>query len=263
MTLPYRLPSKTQIPPGCEAHYLEKDGAFVLDVAGAVETQRLDEARADNFALKQQVQSLETQFQGIDPAQARALLQKAQELEDAQLVKAGEVEKLITKRLQAARADFESKLQTAAAERDTLNAQLSEIRINQKVIETATRRGLRPTAIPDLLSRAHSVFRLAHGQPAAFEADGQTPRRGQDGQPLTLDEWTEKLAAEAPHLFDKSAGGGSLGGTPDDRPTAPARSKPAEAARNPFRKQTWNLTEQMRLRRSDPGQAEALAQAAR
>jgi predicted nuclease with TOPRIM domain len=175
MPLLYRVKSRAELPAGFESHYIERDGAFVLDVSGVVEKDKLDEFRSNNKTLNEQLRELTSRFEGIDPAKARELLAKAQELEDAQLVKAGDVEKLIENRLKKLKADLEGKLQAATAERDTLSRELSEIRIDQQVIEAASKQRLRPTAIPDLVSRTRSVFRLVDGQPKALKPMG-SPR---------------------------------------------------------------------------------------
>ena len=44
----------------------------------------------------------------------------------------------------------------------------------------ATKKGLRPSAIPDITARARNVFKLADGAPRTYEADGQTVRLGKD-----------------------------------------------------------------------------------
>ena len=143
-----------------------------------------------------------------------------------------------------------------ASERDSLNARLTAIQIDQGVITAATKKGLRPTAIPDITARARSVFKLVDGAPRAYEADGQTVRVGKDGiTPMTLDEWVDQQVAEAPHLFESNAGGGAAGngsgGAGNNR-----------SVKNPFRKETWNLTEQMKLLKSDPQLAARLKAAA-
>jgi len=72
---------------------------------------------------------------------------------------------------------------------------------------------------------------------------------------MTLDEWVEQQVADAPHLFESNAGGGAAsngsGGAGGNR-----------SVRNPFRKETWNLTEQMKLERTDPTLAARLRAAA-
>jgi hypothetical protein len=73
---------------------------------------------------------------------------------------------------------------------------------------------------------------------------------GKDGvSPLTLAEWVDALVSDAPHLFEANAGGGAAG----------SGSRGAErGVVNPFRKETWNLTEQVKLLKTDPGLAARL-----
>ena len=112
-----------------------------------------------------------------------------------------------------------------------------------------TRKGLRPTAIPDITARARTVFKLVDGAPRAYEADGQTVRVGKDGiTPMTLDEWVDQQVADAPHLFESNAGGGAAG----DASGGGASARANRSVKNPFRKETWNLTEQMKLQKTDP-----------
>ena len=60
--------------------------------------------------------------------------------------------------------------------------------------------------------------------------------------------------AEAPHLFESNAGSGAAG---NGSGGAGQRS-----VRNPFRKETWNVTEQMKLTKTDPALAARLQAAA-
>jgi len=78
---------------------------------------------------------------------------------------------------------------------------------------------------------------------------------GKDGiTPMTLDEWVEQQVADAPHLFESNAGGGAAsngsGGVGN------------KSVKNPFRKESWNLTEQMKLEKTDPALAARLEAAA-
>jgi hypothetical protein len=144
-----------------------------------------------------------------------------------------------------------------SGERDALNARFTAIQIDQAVVGEATKRGLRPTALPDITARARQTFRLVNGVPQAFEADGQSVRAGRDGYtPMTLAEWVEGLVADAPHLFESNAGGGAAGNG------GGAAAGSQRSVKNPFRKETWNLTEQMKLQKSDPGLAARLKAAA-
>jgi hypothetical protein len=255
MALKFRLKSKEEIPAGLESHYVERDGVWILDAEGVVEKAKLDEFRTTNVAVLKERDDLKKRFEGIDPDEFRRLVEEKRRLEEAQQVKAGEVDKVVEARLKAVRADWEKQFNAVTAERDTLNARLTTIQIDQAVVTEATKRGLRPTAIPDITSRARVTFRLVNGVPQALEADGQTVRMGKDGvTPMTLAEWIDAQVSDAPHLFESNAGGGATGNG--------SGGVGNRFVRNPFRKETWNLTEQMKLQKSDPQMAQRLKAAA-
>ena len=256
MALKFKIKSKDEVPAEVQALYVERDGALVLDVDGAVDKSKLDEFRTNNITLSNELAEQKKRFEGIDPDEVRRLADEKRRLEEAQQLKAGETEKVVEARVKAARGELEKQLAAAASERDALNSRLVSIQIDQGVVAAATKRGLRATAMPDITARARNVFRLVNGVPTAFEADGQTVRVGKDGSAaMTLDEWVEQQVADAPHLFESNAGGGAAsngsGGAGGNR-----------SVRNPFRKETWNLTEQMKLERTDPTLAARLRAAA-
>jgi len=82
-------------------------------------------------------------------------------------------------------------------------------------------------------------------------------RYGRDGvTPMTLEEWVDAQTSDAPHLFESNAGGGaaSNGGG--------AAAGSNRSVKNPFRRETWNVTEQMAMQRTDPQLAARLKAAA-
>ncbi|WCJ60305.1 hypothetical protein NXS98_04010 [Fontisphaera persica] len=265
MALKFKLKSKDEVPAELVNLYVERDGAWHLDVEGAVDKAKLEEFRATNVALMKERDELKQRFEGIDPEEVRKLADEKRKLEEAQALRAattaGEVEKLIEARVRAVRGELDKKLAGVTGERDALNARLTAIQIDQAVVTEATKRGLRASAIPDITSRARNTFRLVNGVPQALEADGQTARVGKDGlTPLSLAEWIDMQVSEAPHLFESNAGGGGGGATsPYGTGSGGAGNR---FVRNPFRKESWNLTEQMRLQKSDPGLAARLKAAA-
>jgi len=247
MALKKKYDSLKEIPAEDVRLYVERDGAWHVDVDLKEEKARLDEMRNNNIALSKRVAEYEKRFEGIDPDEVRKLAEEKQRLEEAQQLKGGEVEKVYENRIKVMRADMEKQLSGKTEELSAANAQLTRIQIDQGVTNTASKRGLRLTAIPDITARARSVFRLEKGVPTAFESDGQTVRVGKDGMtPMTLDEWVEQQVADAPHLFESNAGGGAAsngsGGVGGNN----------RSVKNPFRKETWNLTEQMKLTKTDP-----------
>lgn len=252
MPLKFRVLKKEEVPAEAASLYVEREGAFVLDVEGAVEKARLDEFRNNNVALQKQLQELGQKFEGIDPERARALLEKQQELEDANLVKSGDVEKLVEKRLTVFKADLD-KERTRANE---LQAQLESFTLNTNLQAVGARSGVRATALPDLHARAARVFKMANGKIIAFDSEGQV-RHGKDGYtPLTLDEWVEDLRSEAPHLFETNSGGGAAGNG------SGGVGGMNHGLKNPWKQETWNLTLQSKLARENPMLAKQLRAAA-
>jgi len=247
MPLKFKYATKQEIPAEHQSFYVERDGSWTLDADGVVSQTKLDEFRQNNITLTNQLKK----FEGIDPDAVRQLAEDKRKLEEAQQLKAGEVDKVIEARLKAARADWDKTHGVVVAERDALTGRLTAIQIDQAVVSEATKRGLRPTAITDITSRARTTFKLVNGVPQAFEADGQTARMGKDGvSPMTLAEWVDALVSDAPHLFEANAGSGAAG--------SGSGGAGNRSVKNPFRKETWNLTEQMKLQKSDPALAARL-----
>jgi hypothetical protein len=231
--------------------YVERGNEWVLDAESDGSKAKLEEFRANNIALSNQLK----RFEGIDPDAVRQLADDKRKLEESAQIKAGEVDKVIEARLKAARAEWDKTHGVVVAERDTLTGRLTAIQIDQAVVTEATKRGLRPTAIPDITSRARTNFKLMNGVPQAFEADGQTARMGKDGtSPMTLAEWVDALVSDAPHLFEANAGSGAAGSGPGGVGN--------RSVKNPFRKESFNLTEQMKIQKSDPQLAARLKAAA-
>ena len=254
MALKYKFATKQEIPAEHQSLYVERDGAWILDAEGVVEKSKLDEFRTTNVNLIKERDDLAKRFEGIDPDAVRQLADEKRKLEEAAQLKAGEVDKVIEARLKAARAEWDKTHGVVVAERDALTGRLTAIQIDQAVVTEATKRGLRATAIPDITSRARTNFKLVNGVPQAFEGDGQTARMGKDGvSPMTLAEWVDALVSDAPHLFEANAGGGAVGSGSRGAGTGVA---------NPFRKESWNVTEQMKLQKNDPALAARLKAAA-
>ncbi|MGZ4971682.1 MAG: hypothetical protein ACXWDN_02895 [Limisphaerales bacterium] len=252
MALKFKFNSKSEVPAELAAYYVEHDGAWVLDADGAADKAKLDEFRSTNVTLLKQLDEQKKRFEGIDPDEFRKLADEKRQLELlAQGHKPEEIEKIVGDRVKGLKADWDKQLTTLTSERDSLNARLTAIQIDQGVVGAATKRGLRATALTDITARARNIFKLVNGVPTAFEADGQTVRIGKDGvQPMSLEEWVDTQVSEAPHLFESNAGGGAAG---NGSGGAGNRS-----VKNPYRKETWNLTEQMHLQKTDPNLAARL-----
>ena len=82
--LKFKVKSKDEIPAGLETHYVERDGAWVLDADGVAEKSKLDEFRSTNVALMKERDDLKKRFEGIDSEEVRRLGEEKQRLEEAQ-----------------------------------------------------------------------------------------------------------------------------------------------------------------------------------
>jgi hypothetical protein len=237
MALKYKYKTRDEIPAELQSLYVERDGAWTLEAEGVAEKSKLEEFRTNNIALTNQLK----RFEGIDPDAVRQLAEENKSLRTATLSE--DAKREMDAQLKTAKSAFEKQLAAVTGERDTLNGRLTAIQIDQAVVTESTKRGLRATALPDITARARQSFKLVNGVPQAFEADGQTARMGKDG-PMTLAEWVDALVSDAPHLFEANAGGGAAG--------SGSGGAGNRSVKNPFRKDSWNLTEQMKLQKSDP-----------
>src|SRR6516165_6807850 len=246
MPLKYKYANKQEIPAELQPFYVEREGAWLLDADGVVSQTKLDEFRQNNIALTNQLK----RFEGIDPDAVRQLADEKRKLEEAAQIKAGEVDKVVAARL---KAELDKVHAPVVAERDALHGRLTAIQIDQAVVNEATKRGLRPTAITDITSRARTTFKLVNGVPQAF--DGEKMCTGKDGvSPMTLAEWVDGLVGDAPHLFEANAGSGAAG--------SGGGAAMNRSVKNPFRKESFNLTEQMKIQKTDPALAARLKAAA-
>ena len=254
MALKQKYASKQEIPAEHQSLYVEHGNEWLLDTEP---DKRLEEFRATNVALLKANAEFKKRFEGIDPDAVRAMAEEQAKLKEEAQIKAGEVDKVIAARERAAVAAFQEKEHKPVVDKlAQREAQLTAIKIDQAAIGEATKRGILPSALPDLMARARMTFKLVGDVPQAFEADGLTPIMGKDGvTPKTLAEWVGDLVTSAPHFFPANAGGGAVG-------YGPGGAGNRSVSNNPWSEATRNVTEQMRLKKSDPALAARLQAAA-
>ena len=135
MSLKFRYESKEDVPAEHLPFYAEREGAFVLEVEGAVDPSsvaelrradkaKLDEFRQSNVALLKERDELRKRFEGIDPDEVQKLAEDKRKLEEEQQLKAGEFEKVLEKRLTAIKSDHDKTVESLTKERDGLHARI-------------------------------------------------------------------------------------------------------------------------------------------
>jgi len=154
-----------------------------------------------------------------DPEKAMEALKFITENEDAQLIRDGKVDELISKRTSTMRLDHDNALQEL-----TEKLALSEVNeadykqkyetklMNDAMRAEANKAGVRQEAITDILLRATSIFTLdSTGAPEARDVKGNLAK-DKDDNVVTPSTWMEELKATSPHYWPVSEGAGALGG---------------------------------------------------
>lgn len=240
-----------------------EDGRFYLDVTDVDSMPAIEGLRRKNRELldkerkvKQRLDALMESLGVSSPEEAEALREKMERSGqgggDAEKVREEYEAKLAQMRDQAKRetdqAREEADRERAAARNYFLDSEI-------------TRAIIAAQGTPELLGhvvRAHldverdddGRFRLR-----VLGPDGQPRIKNSSGDPFGLDDLVEELKADPKYgrAFDapNRTGGG-----------APHNSRTASVGVNPFKKESRNLTEQMRLMREQPETARRLAQEA-
>ena len=242
MTLKNKYASAGDIPAELKPFYVEREGAFHLD---AERDGKIDELRATNITVMKERDALLKRFEGIDPEAVRKLADEKRQLEEAAQLKAGEFEKVLAARLK----EFQDKnLTPVQARAEAAEKRLAVVMIDDAVRDAALKRGVIPSALPDVMARARGALRLVDGQVRVY--DGDTLVLGKDGvTPMISAEWVEALGSSAPHLFQANAGGGATGS---------GTGGVTWGGVNPWNAKTRNLTEQAKLLKTNPGLAARL-----
>lgn len=188
-------------------------------IAAAVEaaTSGLKAKNAELLgSLRESKDSLK-RFDGIDPDAVRNILKRFSSEEEAAMLAKGEVDKVLEKRTERMKADFDRQLAEAktAEEAAKKRAQAFQGRVLDDAIRAAAAKaGIHQHAIDDALFRGRAMFTLdEQGKAIAVGDDGQ-PVLGKDGKsPFTPLEWLESMKDKAPHWYPAAASGSGAGGT--------------------------------------------------
>ena len=218
MAKKYQYLKHEEIPEEDRSLYVERDGAFVLDVEGVVSQDKLKEFRDNNIKLMKEREELQgklAKYGDVDPEKYQDALKKLQELDDKKMLDEGKIDELVNARTERLRTGYDTQIKAFQRKvgdlegtSKTLSDELAKERIDGRLREVAGLAGIRKTALTDLINRGRQVWRLVEGVPVAMQ--GEQMIYGKDpAKPISMDEWVKGLADEAPHLFEPSSGGGA------------------------------------------------------
>jgi len=258
MALKRKTKDITEIPEAARGLYKETgdgdDKVWVLQndfiPEGMTPKEKLDEFRNSNLALKSQNEDLIKKFGNIDLEAYNKAVEQQRLLEEKELLKKGDVDAIVESRVKEMKELHSQEIQKVSSERDTAASRLQDLEINQVVMSAATSKKALTGALPDIISRAKTVFVYKEGSILPMK-DGQT-WYGPDGvTPITIPEWVDRLSVEAAHLFQNSTGSGA-----SNHGSAGVSGHPKL---NPYKKgKGWNLTKQGQLEQSNPSLASQL-----
>lgn len=211
MELEYEVPALEPLAENIRNLYKPKEGGggFVLDVKGGMTSKsKVDEFRNKNIELVEEMKK----FKDVDPEKYAHLVKQQKDLEEGELLKKGDVEGLIAKRVQGVVAEKDKAIKDRDDELGLTKRQLEVLTIDNAVKSSAVTLGVLPTAIDDVVLRAKTTFVIEKGKTVAKDGEGN-PLFAADGTtPLSVADWTKKLKTTAPHLFQGVQGSGGGGG---------------------------------------------------
>lgn len=257
--LKYTFEKEADIPAEVKGHYVEKEietgpgqkaKLWVLDCEDVVPKWRFVEFRSNNEKLFKENKDLKANAEGIDDfGKARQLMQICKDMEVVEaekVLKKGGVDGIVEARTKAMRDDYEGKLAKANSDLAITQRNLEKHMLNSRVLGAAAQFKLRPGAEAFILQMAESVFRMKDGELVALDASG-SPIYSKDGQTkLGIAEWVSELPKKWEYLFEPSSGGGASGGS------AGGAGSSGAAGTNPWKKETFNLTEQGKILKQNP-----------
>lgn len=160
-----------------------------------------------------------SKFDGIDPDKFKTMMATFENDQDLKDISEGKVQDVIDRKLERERANYSSQLESLEKERDDLKSnyessqsKITDLMINNNVVSEFVKQKGVEDAIPDVVLRAKTMFRVEGDEVIARNSSGEIIT-GKNG-PMTIEEWVTGLKESAKHLFPGSTGSGASGGGP-------------------------------------------------
>lgn len=244
-----------KLPEGQRAWYVKDGDKFKLDLAkvdiedtgslkSALEKER-EAVKAARKEGKSALEALAAKYKDIDPEKYKAIMAQFEDAEEAEMLKQGAagIKAIIEKRTEKLRADFEKERKKLIEEKDgalQVATTFMERVLDNHVRESATKAGVHPGAVDDVLLRARSMFSLDDdANPVQYQENSEDIVLGKDGKtPFNPSEWLEDMKEKAPHWFPANASGGGAGGDRGANKGAKTMKRAAFDALDPLAKAT-------------------------
>lgn len=225
MSLKYKIAKLEEVPEAVRSLYAaQSDGTYVLQVEGAVDKSKIDEFRNTNIDLSKRLES----FKDVDVEKYRAGIELQKQLDEKKLIDAGQFDKVIEQRVAEMKKNFDQVQADLTEKLSKSNRQLEVLIVDNEVRTAATKVGILPSAVDDVLLRAKQIYKVDAGAAVPKNEKGETIF-GKDGtNPMPITEWIGGLKETAVHLFQPSQGGGAGGGGPGKGVVQTANMSPTQ-----------------------------------
>lgn len=214
----------TSLSEALRAEYEKKeDGKYYLKLTGDhPEVKQLKakaiEFRESNIKILKERDELDLRlksFAGVDPDEYKKAKEKLATLEkkiadgDGGGGDGGDNRDFQVKLAEAIRAQVEpltKKVTELTSEKEQADLSLKRRDLETSLRGVATKAGIADTAVDDFIGRGVKVFNL---DGKAMKGDETIWSEKNPSDPMPMEEWADKLATEAPHLYKKNSGGGA------------------------------------------------------
>lgn len=201
------------------------DVKALVDAAVAESTKGLtsnrDEILGEKKGLQEKLDALSKQWDGLDPAVVKNLVDRMNNDEETKLIAEGKIDEVVERRVEAMKTDLETRLASATEKLETLEGEKGSLtgKVKNLIIDGMVRQAggelkMLPTAMEDAIHRAKGRFELDENDKPVARDDSGALLIGKDGKtPLSPTEWLESMKESAPHWFPTPQGAGAGGGT--------------------------------------------------
>lgn len=239
---------------GLRELYEEKDGEYVLSVDGMDDTSGLKSAlqkeRAERDKLAKQVK--EWAGLGKTPEEISELLGKLQDEEAKKAAAAGEWEKVKAQLVESHKKDLTKKDEEVAKMRASLESYLVDAAATATIAEL---KGVPQLLLPHVKSSVKVIEADGRYTVQVIDANG-TPRINGKGEMLTIRDLVEEMKQS--DVFGRAFEASGTSGSGSGGNAAPGSS----GTKNPWKQESFNMTEQGRILNENRSLAEQLAKEA-
>ena len=214
--LQFEYASKDAIPEALRDHYKESNGKFFLD--GYAPKNKVDEFRENNVKLVKEIGDLKSKYKDVDTTKYNLLLEMEKKMNSGDPRNQEDAPAWF----KDYRKQSEERISTLEKEKEEAVRNANKASIENYIRDHATKAGVIPNAMDDVLRRAHDSFEYTDGSVKAIS--GKTDGKGNT---LTPDLFLEGLKQSNSYLF-KSSGGSGASGSGEGKPSV-KKISPSEA----------------------------------